>query len=162
MYVLYPPSHLHYHCYAPFSPPSLLLSDNNWELLLKLHLEWRTEFLRETYNPLEGDRHYKWVYCIHATSNLITVCGVMAHKRGVPRMNLITQYRLRGLVLVLGLGLELILYCRIWLTRMYVCVPGAVYVPTLCIRTYVRTYVLNISRVQCRGSSEQFLWRIRT
>lgn len=46
----------------PRLPPLLLLfSDNNWELLLKLHLEWRIEFLRETYNPLEGDRHYKWV-----------------------------------------------------------------------------------------------------
>ena len=41
----------------------------------------------------------------------------MTHK-GYPTMNLITQYRLCELVLILGSGLGLILYCRIWLPLM--------------------------------------------
>ena len=29
--------------------------------MLKLHLEWRVDYLKESFNPLAGDQEYKWV-----------------------------------------------------------------------------------------------------
>ena len=32
--------------------------EENWPFFLKLHLQWRCEFLSERWNPLSGDREY--------------------------------------------------------------------------------------------------------
>ena len=33
--------------------------EENWSFMLKLHLEWRVDFLKESFNPLAGDQEYK-------------------------------------------------------------------------------------------------------
>ena len=35
------------------------LREENWPFFLKLHLQWRCEFLHERWNPLSGDKEYK-------------------------------------------------------------------------------------------------------
>ena len=37
----------------------IICSEENWPLLLKLHLKWRCEHLKEKWNPLSGDSEYK-------------------------------------------------------------------------------------------------------
>lgn len=39
-------------------PPSLWCRSDNWPLMLKLHLKWRCEHLKERWNPLAGDKQY--------------------------------------------------------------------------------------------------------
>jgi len=36
-----------------------LPSEDNWAFFLKLHLEWRCEYLGEKWNPMQGEREYK-------------------------------------------------------------------------------------------------------
>ena len=33
--------------------------EDNWAFFLKLHLEWRCEYLGESWNPLKGDQNYR-------------------------------------------------------------------------------------------------------
>ena len=37
-----------------------MLREENWSFMLKLHLEWRVDYLKESFNPLAGDQEYKW------------------------------------------------------------------------------------------------------
>ena len=60
---------------------------------------------------------HHWVTLGHGTNTHI--------RCSYPMMNLITQYGLCGLVLLLGLGLGLILYCRIW--RPLICVRSSLF-----------------------------------
>ena len=46
-------------CIMSFSFPIPFYSDDDWEVLLKLHLQWRCDNLEEKYNPLPGDKPYK-------------------------------------------------------------------------------------------------------
>ena len=34
-------------------------SEDNWPFFLKLHIEWRCEYLKEKWNPFTGDKEYK-------------------------------------------------------------------------------------------------------
>lgn len=37
----------------------MLFSEDNWPLMLKLHLKWRCDNLKEKWNPLSGETEYK-------------------------------------------------------------------------------------------------------
>lgn len=43
----------------------LLTSEENWEFFLKMHLEWRCEYLKEKWNPHEN-KDYKWAFFLSA------------------------------------------------------------------------------------------------
>ena len=34
-------------------------SEDNWPFFLKLHIEWRCEYLKEKWNPFTDDKEYK-------------------------------------------------------------------------------------------------------
>lgn len=41
------------------SPPLTPCSEDNWPFFLKLHIEWRCEYLKEKWNPFSDNKEYK-------------------------------------------------------------------------------------------------------
>ncbi len=59
-----------------------LCSEDNWQFFLKLHLEWRCEFLKEKWNPFAPDKAYKQLstrYTQLASLSVWWLCAVCTH-----------------------------------------------------------------------------------
>lgn len=46
-----------------------LNSEENWEFFLKMHLQWRYDYLEEKFNPHDG-KTYKYVSCCYIQSGI--------------------------------------------------------------------------------------------